>query len=151
MFPKIDKRAIEAQIAARLAVIMREETDDAFRIKSWDGTPWQPVKNMVPQGSLMLRTALLRRSLTFRASGNTVRVSSAVPYASLHNEGGTVSVPVTERMRRYFFYMYKLTKNERFLAMALSRKQSFSMRIPRRQFTGIQKSTRIRIQKIIGH
>lgn len=151
MFPKIDKRAIEAQIAARLAVIMREETDDAFRTKSWDGTPWQNVKNFVPQGSLMLRTALLRRSLTFRASGNTVRVSSAVPYASIHNEGGTVSVPVTDRMRRYFFYQYKLTKNARFLAMALSRKQSFRIRIPQRQFTGIQKSTRIRVQKIIGH
>lgn len=138
---KIDKQAIERKVAQQLAIIMREETDDAFRQKAFNGEPWVPTGHPVANGSLMLRTGLLRRSFAFIASGNRVIVTSAVPYAALHNEGGVVTVPVTERMRRYFFYMYKKTKEDRYRAMALSRKQSYRIRIPKRQFVGIQPST----------
>lgn len=138
---RIDKDKIEREVAKRLAVIMREETDDAFRQKQFNGEPWPATKQPVKQGSLMLRTGLLRRSISFTANGNRVVVTSAVPYAALHNEGGAVTVPVTEQMRRYFFYMYKKTKQERYRAMALSRKQSYRIRIPKRQFVGVQPST----------
>lgn len=146
---KIDQRAIERKLAQRLVVILQQETDEAFRQKAFDGVAWQPTKYPVKQGSLLLRSALLRRSLSFRVNDNTVVVSSSVPYATLHNEGGVVSVPVTDKMRRFFFAMHKKSKEPRYLAMALSRKTSYSIRIPRRQFVGIQGNTSQRLQKAL--
>lgn len=146
---KIDQRAIERKLAQRLVVILQQETDEAFRQKAFDGVAWQPTKYPVKQGSLLLRSALLRRSLSFKVNENTVVVSSSVPYATLHNEGGEVSVPVTDKMRRFFFAMHKKSKEPRYLAMALSRKTSYSIRIPRRQFVGIQGTTSQRLQKAL--
>lgn len=146
---KIDQRAIERKLAQRLVVILQQETDEAFRQKAFDGVAWQPTKYPVKQGSLLLRSALLRRSLSFRVNDNTVVVSSSVPYATLHNEGGVVSVPVTDKMRRFFFAMHKKSKEPRYLAMALSRKTSYSIRILRRQFVGIQGTTSQRLLKAL--
>ena len=94
----------------------------------------------------MLRTGALRRSLTFRTEGNRVIVSSSMTYAQIHNEGGVVTVPVTERMRRYFFAMHHKTGMSRYLAMALSRKQQYRIVIPRRQFVGITPETHKRLE-----
>ena len=58
---KIDKQAIERKVAQQLAIIMREETDDAFRQKAFNGEPWVPTRHPVANGSLMLRTGLIRR------------------------------------------------------------------------------------------
>lgn len=143
----IDQRAIEERLARRLSIIMRQETDDAFRTKAWGGVPWAPTRWVNMRGSLMLRPgAALRKSLTFRAEGNRVIVSSSTTYAQIHNEGGVITVPVTERMRRYFFAMHHETGVPRYLAMALSRKQQYRIVIPRRQFVGITPETHKRLE-----
>lgn len=143
----LDQRAIEERLARRLSIIMRQETDDAFRTKAWGGVPWAPTRWVNLRGSLMLRPgAALRKSLTFRAEGNRVIVSSSLIYAQIHNEGGVVTVPVTDKMRRYFFAMHRETGVPRYLAMALSRKQQYRIVIPRRQFVGITPETRKRLE-----
>ena len=142
----LDQRAIEERLARRLSIIMRQETDDAFRTKAWGGVPWAPTRWVNMRGSLMLRTGALRRSLTFRTEGNRVIVSSSMTYAQIHNEGGVVTVPVTERMRRYFFVLHHKTGVPRYLAMALSRKQQYRIVIPRRPVVGITPETRKKLE-----
>lgn len=134
---------MEHELARRLAVIMSGETEAAFRSKVWDGVRWAPVRVPNPRGSLMLRTGALRRSLSFVSRGSVVVVSSSMPYASLHNEGGRVVVPVTDRMRRYWWWQYRKSggRDVRYKAMALSRRSHWSVCVPRRQFVGVTGET----------
>lgn len=37
---QLNKKVLEAVFAEELAIIMSEETDTAFRSKSWAGTSW---------------------------------------------------------------------------------------------------------------
>ena len=147
-------RTINRHIARELAFIMEGETNQAFRSKSWGGVAWAPVRYPVRRGSLMIRSGALRRSLSFRADGNVVTVSSSLPYATLHNEGGRVTVPVTPEMRRYWWAQYYKAKNKkeqaRYRAMALSRKSHWQMQIPQRQFVGITDETERRLDARIN-
>ncbi len=140
---ELDSRSIEHELARKLAVIMSNETEAAFRSKVWDGVRWAPVRVANPRGSLMLRTGALRRSLSFVARGNVVAVSSSMPYASLHNEGGRVVVPVTDKMRRYWWWQYRKSggRDVRYKAMALSRKSQWTICVPQRQFVGVTDET----------
>lgn len=140
---ELDSRSIEHELARRLAVIMEGETDAAFRSKGWNGVRWAPVRVANRRGSLMLRTGALRRSLSFVSRGNVVAVSSSMPYASLHNEGGRVVVPVTDKMRRYWWAQYRKSggRDVRYKAMALSRKSHWNISEPQRQFVGVTDET----------
>lgn len=59
-----------------------------------------------------------------------------VPYARIHEYGGTILIPVTSRMRRFFWAMHRETKEDRWKGMALSKKNLFSVRIPKRPYAG---------------
>lgn len=146
----LNKKKLEAVFAEELAVIMAEETDTAFRSKSWAGTSWAP-RRAEDIGSLLLRTGTLRRSIKIKAIGNTVVVMSEMPYANLHNLGGTVTIPVTDRMRAHFWAKFYKTKKERYkaIALALKKKNSIRIKIPRRQFAGITEQTEQKWEKIV--
>lgn len=88
---------------------------------------------------------MLSQSLALRGS---IRVSRAdmqrvevnagegLPYAGIHNNGGVISVRVTDRLRRFCWYMYKKTEQDKWKWMALTKKETLSIRIPKRQFIG---------------
>ena len=86
-----------------------------------------------------------------------VTVSNDLPYAAIHNQGGTISTTVTPKMRRFAWYMYYNTSGsspkgqkgkkkspaqsaspqaEFWRNLALTRKQKLTVRIPKRQFIG---------------
>ena len=78
-----------------------------------------------------------------------VTVSNTLPYAPIHNEGGTVSPTVTPRMRRFAWAMhYQLLTSKKgksastanadsfWRNLALTRKQKLTVKIPQRQFIG---------------
>ena len=58
------------------------------------------------------------------------------PYASIHNEGGILNVPITERSRKYFWFMFKQTGKGMWRAMALTKKTRLTIKIDQRQFMG---------------
>lgn len=98
-----------------------------------------------PKRKDVLSHKILSQSLALRASVKVtqadlkrvvVNAGQGIPYAALHNEGGFISVTLTERMRRYFWYMYKKTGEEKYKWMAISKKDRLSMRIPKRQYIG---------------
>ena len=131
-----------------LSVIMEEETDRAFRTASWAGRAWAPRKD-VNTHPLLLKTTALRNSLHFARVANVIAVSSYLPYASIHNEGGVIRVPRTERMRRYFWARYYESKGRevKWKAMALTNKKTMNIRIPARPFVGVTDSTVQRLQQ----
>lgn len=94
-------------------------------------------------------------SIKYVPADYRVKVADEVPYAAIHNEGGTVNPTVTPKMRRFAWAMYhKVTgreKNKRktkkagtkenaaagfWKALALTKKQKLSIKIPKRRFLG---------------
>lgn len=87
-----------------LRVELMEEFDRNFERKAFFDHPWPPTKYPNKRGSLMMRTGALRRSLRASSNDHSITFSSSLPYASIHNEGGEITV--TEKMKRFFWAMY---------------------------------------------
>lgn len=117
-------------------------------------------------GPLLSGRSKLYGSISHRVTApGTVSVGTDVPYAAIHNKGGTVTVRVTPRMRRFAWAMYYKTGGDRkgkaknrtqqalseearrWRALALTRKQQLTIRIPRRQFIGPSRTLTDRIEK----
>lgn len=100
--------------------------------------PWQKRANDIDPGrKLLVKSAYLLNSLeVMEANEKRIVFGSDAPYADIHNTGGTITVRVTEKARRYFWFMYKRTGKDMWKAMALSRKQTRTIKIPKRQFIG---------------
>jgi phage gpG-like protein len=62
-----------------------------FERKGFFDNKWKDVKKEPGIGSLMLRTEALRSSIKSSIDGNTIKYTSSVPYANVHNEGGVVT------------------------------------------------------------
>lgn len=108
---------------------------------------WPKRRNPLDQTApLLRRRGHLYDSITYRAQGDQVFVYvdlRQVPYAKIHNEGG--KIPVTPKMRRYFWRMYKTTKQEAWLYMAKAK----VITIPARKFLDFTETTRLRCQRVI--
>lgn len=126
--------------------------------------PWTPAKRLSSGGrgaDYHYPTLLSSRKHLFSSIGYTpgyakVTVFNDVIYAPVHNEGGIITVPVTAKMRRFAWAKYyslgggskgsqegqKGPKNAnpeeagKWKGLALTRKQSLTINIPRRQFIG---------------
>ena len=83
-----------------LRVELADEFDKNFERKSFFGKTWTSRKSG-SRGSLMLVRGRLRRSLRARVQNKLIVFTSSVPYAAIHNEGGTIKV--TAKMKRYFW------------------------------------------------
>lgn len=87
-----------------LKVELFDEFDRNFERKAFFDQKWKETKFPNHRGSLLMRTGSLRRSMRATVQGNTIRFHSSLPYASIHNEGGVITV--TQQMKRYFWAMY---------------------------------------------
>ena len=87
-------------ILSDMRVELSEEFDRNFERKAFFSDKWKRRANPNAKGSLLIVTGTLRRSIRSEVRGNGVRFSSAVPYASIHNEGGTGTKPVKAHTRR---------------------------------------------------
>lgn len=70
-----------------IRVELADEFDRNFERKGFFGQQWKPTKFHNNRGSLMLRSGSLRRSIRSSVNGNSVRFSSSLPYAAVHNDG----------------------------------------------------------------
>ncbi len=101
-------------------------------------------------GPLLSSREHLMSSTQHMVSDFRVRVFNDVPYAPIHNWGGTTHPTVTPQMRRYAWSRYyaagggKKNKKgvaageeaERWKRLALTKKTKLTVRIPQRQFLG---------------
>jgi|GEM_PF-1530694 len=122
-----------------------------FRMQGYQGSngfsAWLHRKND-PDPSrkiLHLKGILENAVIVFEKSQRRVTIGvdgRNVPYAKLHNEGGTVMVPVTPKLRKWAWAMYYESggdkeENEvagRYKGIALTKKEKLTIKIPQRQF-----------------
>jgi phage gpG-like protein len=133
------KQAIKNAITD-IKVELTDEFVQNFVRKGFFNTKWPDVKRDPGVGSLMNRTGSLMRSIEATIEDNTIVFTSSMPYADIHNSGGPVktNVPVTDKMRKWAWAIYYKTKNNKYKAMALTKKTHFSATfdMPQRQFIG---------------
>ncbi len=160
-------------IAGRMA---KDHFQDNFRLGGFVNGglhPWPEAKRLssggtdaVSQyGTLLSGRNHLFSSIKYMPSDYRVTVANELVYAPVHNWGGTVSVAVTDRMRRFAWAkFYKASGRTRKAAtgqkkgrkqaakqqadnpqasfwkgLALTRKKKLDIRVPKRQFLGESK------------
>ena len=125
-------------------------------------------------GPLLSRRNHLFGSIGYKPGPGYVVIGTSLPYAAIHNDGGTVTPTVTLKMRKFAWAMYykslgkkgskgskakaskarpSLAANpeaDRWKALALTRKQKLSITIPRRQFIGDSQELNAAINRKIG-
>ena len=126
------------RILSDMRVEYTEEFDKNFERKAFFTDKWKKRANPNTRGTLLMVTGTLRRSIKSEVRGNGVRFSSAVPYASIHNEGGTGTKPVRAHTRRG-------KKGNTHQVKAHTRK----FKMPQRQFIGDGKRTQEIIKGVI--
>ena len=87
-------------------VELLEEFDRNFEREAFFNERWVRRKHHDDRSrGLLVRTGTLRRSLRAEVTDRrSVRFFTDVPYARIHNEGGTITV--TRRMKNYFWVQY---------------------------------------------
>ena len=122
-------RQADTRIAARaIGTYMRlgPKTDEKNR-----GSTLRIQSGRLPRA---VRGGIDRESSTqvsFDGSSLSYRRVIDVPYAAIHEFGGTITVRITDKMRRFFWAKFRETRDEKYKWMALARRQTFTIRIPR--------------------
>ncbi len=126
-------------------------------------------------GPLLSRRNHLFGSIGYKPGPGFVVIGTSLPYAAIHNDGGTVGPTVTLKMRKFAWAMYyrslgskgskgsKSSKGsrgkkgatvpaeaERWKALALTRKQKLNITIPKRPFIGDSQELNAAINRKIG-
>src|SRR5690606_32264695 len=101
-------------------------------------------------GAILVATGNLRDSTQIKkATIERIEISNDAPYAEIHNSGGIVRLPVTDKMRKYFWYMFKATGQVRWKYMAITKKERMIFRMPKRQFIGDSRILNANIDRAI--
>lgn len=134
----IDAEKLKKQIIADMRVELTEEFDKNFQRKAFFTEKWKARRDPNANGSLLVVTGAMRRSIRSAETANGVRFTSSLPYTTIHNEGGTGRKPVREHYR-------KGKNGKTHKVKAHTRK--FTM--PKRQFIGDGQQTQQLIKNVI--
>lgn len=99
---------INGYIKATMSDIRVEVTemfDQNFQRQAFFNEKWARRKfNDDETRNILTGTGALRKSIMSKVEGNKVIFESTLPYAGIHNEGGTITV--TPKMKGYFWRQY---------------------------------------------
>lgn len=135
----IDAEQLKKNIIRDMRVELSDEFDRNFERKAFFTKKWKRRADPNAKGSLLVVTGTLRRSIKATETPTGVRFTSAVPYAQIHNEGGTGTQTVRSHTRR-------TKKGKAYTVKAHPRR--FNM--PQRQFVGDGKRTQEIIKGVIN-
>jgi phage virion morphogenesis family len=172
--PKQVEAAMRDEIPRKAAVVAKNHFMHNFDESGFvDGglRPWKKTRRQEagdPRKPLTSNRNHLMNSIDVVGAPGLVTVVNPVPYARIHNEGGTIhSQPtITPKMRKMAWAKAysiagvskggKLPKDlpeeaRKWRALALTKKEKLNIKIkmPRRQFIGDSKELRVKINKII--
>ena len=97
-----------------MKVELEDEFDRNFSRGAFFDKRWK--SRLDGEASHLQESGTLRKSIRTNIRGRSLVFSSSVPYASIHNEGGTITI--TRKMQRFFWAKYyenggiKKTKTE---------------------------------------
>ncbi|MBR6192510.1 MAG: phage virion morphogenesis protein [Prevotella sp.] len=129
---------IKRRILSDMKVELADEFDQNFRRKAFFTEAWKARRDPTANGSLLLVTGTLRRSIQSSITPKGVRFTSNVPYASMHNEGLKGSVTVKGHWRKG-----KTGKQHKV------KQHSRKVDMPKRQFVGDGPRTQSIIKGVI--
>lgn len=141
-----------AEIPAKLAITLVNFFKRNFDRGGFVDKPfkrWSDLQNPRDKGrSKLVKSGRLRRAIKkMSVSRNriVVGVGSEIKYARIQNDGG--KIPVTPKMRRYFWAMYKQTGQEYYKSLALTKQSHLT--IPERKFIGDSQALMITVDRTI--
>jgi phage gpG-like protein len=121
----------------RVAILAGDEFDRNFERQSFFGTSWAASKYVSRRGGrLLIRSGALRRSIHYQIQGDRITFRSNRPYASIHNEGGTIKHPggtayLLKEDGKAIFVSNRQAKGQSY-----KRTQAHDIEIPARPFIG---------------
>jgi len=127
-------------------VLLKNTTLENFRSESFFGEQWQPRKDRKNTRKLLVKSGILYRSVDIlRSQPGLVVIGSQIPYAGIHNNGGTINRAA--RSETFVRNRYrKGPKSKMFGGMGAFRKgtsqgrgqtyRAYSVSMPRRRFIG---------------
>lgn len=142
-----------------VAVELTDEFDRNFERKAFFDEAWPAEKLVNSRGSLMTRTGTLRQSINHTVLNDIITWQSSLPYASIHNTGGEITV--TQNMKKFFWAMfYKnggkgteedelTTEAKQWKYLALMKVGSI-LKMPKRQFIGEHPQVHVVIQDVFN-
>ena len=103
---------------------------------------WPKRKNDIDPGrKILVQSGFLMQSIqVFSANENQITFGSDAEHAEIHNNGGRITINITEKAKKYFWFMYKSTNISMWKALALTSKKTITIQIPKRQFIGESKT-----------
>lgn len=103
-------------------------------------------------GPLLSGRNHLSSSIQYTPGNGYVTVFTRVPYAAIHNRGGTVTPSVTPKMRRFAWAKHYQEagsdpkKDTSWKRLALTKKSKLTIRVPQRQFIGKQPGPELELE-----
>ena len=129
---EMPKKASEQARAFFLGSFIKEGfTDTSF-------IPWVKRKDDLSH-KLLSQSYALKNSINItKANFEEIEIiaGEGINYAAIHNEGGTITVKVTPKMKKFFWAMFYKTGENKWKFLALTKKENFMIKIPKRQFIG---------------
>lgn len=101
MADHIDGAQLKKNILNDMRVELTDEFDRNFERKAFFTKAWKKRKDPNANGSLLVVSGRMRRSIKSSVEGDGVRFSSDTPYATVHNEGANSYVTVREHQRKH--------------------------------------------------
>lgn len=172
------EREVRERLPRKVGIVAVNHFKQNFRDAGWRDNglhPWKTTRRQKEGGTdakytpLTSRRNHLMRSIQYESQPGQVTVSNPVPYAAIHNEGGTINThpSVTKRMRRFAWAKVyalagvkgkgKLPKQlpaaaAKWRALALTKKSKLNItaHIPQRQFMGDSRELKQKINTIIN-
>lgn len=120
-------------------------TDSAFM-------PW-PQRKSEEANKILTKSQTLRDSIKVQQATEDeviIEAGRGIPYAEIHNTGGTINIKVTPKSKKFFWYMFKKTGNEKWKWMAMTKKKTLNIYIPQRQFIGDSQTLMKNIDNYFG-
>lgn len=154
------------KIIAEVRSELLQEFDRNFETKSFFGEKWKGTNSPNQRGTLLMRTGKLRKSIRANINGNSIHFTSALEYASIHNNGGEIAV--TAKMKRFFWAMHykaagaaekylrgktkeRLSKEAQYWKSLALMKVGAKIKIEKRQFIGDHPQVKKVIEDVVDH
>jgi len=141
--------ALKPQLIDGIGVIGLKFIDDNFRMQGFQSDSLQPwpkrkVKDKGAMRAILIQTGALRRSFRKEDSADHTTLSTDIPYAKIHNEGGDIRHPYREVTLSYRGKEGSLklaktnTQNQQRKVTQIRRSSIYNhtTHIPQRQFIG---------------
>ena len=147
-FSKLNRKSDQVrQLLTRMTSLIGTEavnfSKKRFRDQGWQDENFEPWAKRSPGAvrnegrAILVNSGRLRNSIAIkRISPQSVTIGTDVKYAQVHNDGGDINIPVTDKMRRFGWAKYKQTGDSKFKGLALTKKTSIHIKMPQRKFMG---------------